>query len=304
MLKVHYLPPDDLRIFGFTQFDQMRFNNVQEVRSTDEADFVVIPLAARSGYMSDADLRRIVSHWGLDPRRVTAYDCSDSDYTYPSTPEAMLVRATTKTWMAAVNPRSIAWPWPVEDWSDVIPIPEGGFKYDVTGHMWVRYPTRAQACASVMKTFGDRADIAAHDRFWGHLESENPAIAVPRRAAMKEGMRNSRISLCPSSRDGDFPYRFFEALSAARVPALFATNQMFPWADRIDYSSFCAIFKQEDAKNAGPLIKEWLSRHTDEQIIEMGKRGRAAWEQWLDRRKFEDLKTVAIQESLQKAGLL
>lgn len=312
MLKAHYLSTDALAELGYRQFDHMRLNNVQEVATPGEADVIVIPLPARAIiqdchkgiHMDDEGLARIVQHFNLDPRRVTAYDCSDWEQTYERTREAMLVRGNTRKWYLDANPRTISWPWPVEDWSEVVPLPEGGFKFDVSFHGWLSHKTRVDACESVKLMFGARADIVTRKEFWGYLERDKPEIAIPMKAAMKASMQASRISLCPQSIPGVFPYRFFEAMSAGRVPALFCTDYVLPWADKIDYESCCAIFRADEAAGAGRLIHEFLSKHSDAELIEMGRRGRAFWDQWLNRTKFEDLKTVAIEESLRKAGLL
>ncbi len=318
MLKVYYLTKADVESCGFRAFDPMRLNNVQEVSTPAEADVVSIPLPVRAitndshvgVHMDNKGLATIIQKFNLDPRRVTAYDCSDWEEVYPAAREAMLIRGNVRTWYLPHNPRTISWPWPVEDWSEVMPIPEGGFKYDVSGHMWISKHWRQLACESVKKAFGARADIVTRpsaedkDAFFGYIERDKPEKAAQLKLAMKDSMRHSRISLCPQSITGVFPYRFFEAMSSGRVPALFCTDMVWPWADKIDYESCAAIFKAEDCENAGPLIKEWLSKHSDEQIIEMGKRGRAYWDQWLNRAKFEDLKTIAIEESLRKAGLL
>jgi len=312
MLKVYYLTAEQLATVGYHKIDPMRFNNVQEVASAEEADLVVIPLPLRDiidgngtgVFLDNEGLARIIKAFNLDERRVTAYDCSDWYEDYELHPNCLFIRCNTKKWYLQKMPRTISWPWPVENWAEVVPLPPGGFKYDVSGHMWMSSHVRQSACDSVKATFGDRADIVTRKEFWGYLEYQKPEEAMAMKAAMKRSMQESRIALCPSSIHGVFPYRFFEALSSGRVPALFCTDHVFPWENKIDYSSCCALFREEDAPNAGRLIKEWLSKHSDEEIIEMGKRGRAYWEQWLDRSKFEDLKTVAVEEALGRDGLL
>lgn len=256
--------------------------------------------------MGPAELKRIIEHFKLDERRVVAYDCSDFTADYTATnPNCIFIRCSAKGWYVRQMPRTISWPWPVENWSDVIALPPGGFKYDVSGHMWLSSATRVSACDSVIKTFGDRADIVTRKEFWGYLERDEPERAELLKKAMKKSMKESRISLCPASIPNVFPYRFFEALSAARVPALFCSDQVFPFADKIKYSKFCLLFEDWEAKDAGPLIKDWLSKHSDEEIVEMGKEGRRAFEMFLNVRDHGDeFMTMAIEEALAKDGLL
>ncbi len=80
---------------------------------------------------------------------------------------------------------------------------------------------------------------------------------------------------------------------------------VFPFADKVDYKSCCLIFEDWESKDAGPLIKEWLSRHTDEQIIEMGKLGRKYYEDWLNvRDRGDELMTYAVEQAFRRDGLI
>lgn len=310
-MRVHHLTIDEIRPFGITKADPMRLDNVEEVPLA-QADAVVIPAPLREvkgpehvGVHLDRNvLKRIVDGLGLDERRVVAFDCSDFEEDYGEwNPNCLFVRCNTKGWMKRRMPRTISWAWPVENYAECIAVPEGGFKYDVGGHMWVTScNVRKYACDSVQATFGPRADVVQYQDFTGYIY-DTPE-GVRRRKEFRRHMKESRVALCPRSIHNVFPYRFFETMSAGRVPVFFCNDYVLPWADRIDYESFCVLRSDEDSVNAGPIIKDWLGAHTDEQIIQMGLRARAAWEQWLNRDNWSALWSIAIEDALRKDGLL
>ncbi len=314
MVKIHSLRPEALRLLGYTQFSELNFKGATMVDTIEEADAVFIPLPTRPVldpsqhgiHMGAPELQEIITKFRLEEKRVITYDCSDFTADYTATnPNCIFIRCSAKGWYVRQMPRTISWPWPVENWADVVPMPEGGFKYDVSGHMWLSSSTRVNAIDSVRETFGARADLVTRKEFWGYLERDDLARAMPMKVAMKKSMQESRVSLCPASIPNVFPYRFFEALSAGRVPALFCSDYVLPFGTKVKYNDFCLMFGEEDSRQAGPLIKEWLSRHTDDEIIAMGLRGREAFQQWLNvRDRGDELMTYAIEEALRYDGLL
>ena len=113
-------------------------------------------------------------------------------------------------------------------------------------------------------------------------------------------MKNSRTLLCPQSTQGVFPYRFYEAISAARIPILFCTGYNLPFQNEIDWDKFTVRFDAEQASNAGPLIKKFLENISDEELIERGKYGRQCWLQWLNRDKQSELIAYVLRQKLEK----
>lgn len=311
-MKIHYLAQDSLRQFGFDQFSPITLKGGEVVDSPDKADVVMIPLPLReithqsheTSHLDRNRLPRIIRHFGLDERRVVAYDCSDWEEDYAATPNCLFIRCNTKGWMKRKMPRTISWPWPVENFGDIAAPPVGGFKYDVSAHMWLSHNVRVHACESVQKILGDRADIVTRKEFYGYIERDDPARAKDLKAAFKESMRVSRLSLCPASIPGVFPYRFFEAMSAGRVPILFGSDYTLPWQDEIDWKSCTFQYEANECVRAGEIIRDLLSWTKDEQLVEMGKRGRQYWDRWLNRDRFPELMYEAVERVMRKDGLL
>ena len=305
-MKSYHLTIQDLHRWKVSTIPSgpLRLDGTVEVATPREADVVVVPLPFReTDNLTPQLLQRIVSDLGIDERRITAFDCSDFNADASRTnPGAMLIRCNLKSWMKQKMPRSIAWPWPVEDFSECIPVPEGGFKYDVSGHMWASSRTRTNACKNVTRTLGRRADIATYTDFTGYIY-DTPE-GVRRRREFRRSMRESRLALCPQSIPEVFPYRFWEAMSAGRVPVLLCDGCQFPWMNKVRYEDFSLIIPEAQAADSGSIIRDWLSKHDDACVTAMGRYARTCWEDWLDSRKWSTLWTVAIEERLRTDGLL
>ncbi len=284
--------------------ESLRFAGPVIETDAERADVIIVPLSLRDGPndLNRNRLRALVQIIGQPQEKFAAFDCSDFEESYPDTPNAMFIRCNLKGWMKQAMPRSIAWPWPVEDFKDIINLPEGGFKYDVSGHMWVSSNVREYACQSVKEHFGDSADIVTRKEFYGYIERDDKPRADQLKAAFKKSMQESRVSLCPRSIACVFPYRFFEAMSAGRVPALFCDNYCLPWEKEIPYKDFAIMAGDQDSPNAGPIIRDWLKGKTDEELVERGKLGRTFFEHYLTRDKWNALFQEAIETQLRREG--
>lgn len=66
---------------------------------------------------------------------------------------------------------------------------------------------------------------------------------------------------------GNYSFRFFEILSAGRIPVLVDTLCALPYQDKIDYSEFCVIVDHQDIKNISTLLKTWHATKTPNEIL-------------------------------------
>lgn len=307
MLRIYRVTAEDLAKTGYhgpldesLRLDQFVLTDPQN------ADVIIVPLSIREGPndLNRHRLRGLVAILGQPAEKFAAFDCSDYEEVYPDTPDSIFIRCNLKGWMRKMMPRSIPWAWPVENFKDIMAIPEGGFKYDVSGHMWLSSNVRQYSCQSVQETFGSRADIVTRSEFYGYIERDDKPRADQLKAAFKRSMQESRVSLCPRSIACVFPYRFFEAMSAGRIPALFCDDYCLPWEAEIPYRDFCIMAGDQDCANAGPIIRDWLSGKSDAEIIERGKVGRQYFERYLNREDWNALFREALENLLRKEGKL
>lgn len=306
MLRVYRVTKEELAQTGYTGplDESLRFAGPVVYTDAANADVIIVPLSLRDGPndLNRNRLRALVQIIGQPQEKFAAFDCSDFEEVYPETPNAMFIRCNLKGWMRDIMPRSIPWAWPVEDFKDLMPLPEGGFKYDVSGHMWLSSNIREYACQSVKATFGATADIVTRKEFYGYIERDDKPRADQLKAAFKKSMQESRVSLCPRSIAEVFPYRFFEAMSAGRIPALFCDRYCLPWEKEIPYKDFCIMAGDQDAANAGPIIRNWLQGKSDAEILERGAYGQKWFQRYLTRDRWTELFQEAIEVQLRREG--
>jgi hypothetical protein len=147
-------------------------------------------------------------------------------------------------------------------------------------------------------------DFYGTNEFYGYIERDRPEDAKVRKELFKSSLKNCLVQLTPCSIWNVFPYRMYEAMSAGRVPMLFCHDYCLPFTDKIDWDKCIVKFDVQQAPDAGPLIQEWLSHHTENEIIEMGRYGRNMWETWLNRDRYPELMTQAVEELFLKEGLI
>lgn len=208
----------------------------------------------------------------------------------------MFIRCDAQTWMLAEDPNIIPIAWPSEDFAECIQVPPGGFDYDVSFHGWLSSDARRQSYQSCMDTSSVKCDVAGYPNFYGYIEQTSEGKR--RRVEYIRSLKQGRMSLCPESLAGVLPYRFFEAMSAARVPVLVGSQYLLPFRDKIPYDDFCLFIEASDARHTAERIAGFLNRFTDSDLIRMGLEARQYWEKYLDRRKWPELFTAAVEEKL------
>lgn len=274
-------------------------DQVEKVSDPDAADFFIVPVPIWDYEYHHVDPRSMVPHLERKPERhcflEIADDIGDHDRLFGSCVWFFCnMNLERKTW----HKNAVPIPWPVADLSECVPLPDGGLKYDVSFQGWVtphhHAKTRVPSVDSCRRIFGERAYLRCIDTFYGYRESTEQGKED--RRTYLESLRASRVSLCGGSIPGVFPYRFWEAMSAGRIPALICDGCVFPFADRIPYKEFCIFIPEAEAGRSGEIIQEWLSGKNDDEIIARGALGRRHWEQWLDSNKWPSTMRVCLEE--------
>jgi hypothetical protein len=285
---------------------------VSETDNPKDADYIICPAALHKIRSKDMTLRvaqnpsevETLKYWKEYESKHVFFDCSDWEVSLGGT-SATLIRCNVRSFMLT-DKNTIPWFWPVDDLKDYMSIPEGGFKYDVSFQGWIcsatRYRgswvpinTRKDAIESCINCFGEKCYYKTFPNFYGDIPKEEQD---KRYISFLKNQQETRIMLAPHNIPGVFPYRFYEAMSAARVPALFCTDYHLPFQNEIDWDKCTLRFDAEQAINAGKLIKDFLSKTSDEQLIEMGKYGREVWEKWLNRDKQPELTAYILKKKL------
>ncbi len=270
----------------------LRLDGIEETSSPEAADVFVVP-GNLSLFKNPRELDRLPYMRSKEDRHVL-FDCSDNEPLFDK--RCIFIRCNTRDWYLKRDPNTISWSWPVENFEEVVEIPSNGFRFDVSHQAWMSSQTRIDASKSCRENADLKCDIAEYNDFTGYIYDKPEGIR--RRAEFRRSMRESRVALCPESIPGVFPYRFFEAMSAGRVPCLVGSGYVLPWSDRIPYSEFCIFVSSQEASSAGVVLREFIRNTPDEKIIEMGRAARRYWERWLDRDKWTSLMAEAVLEKV------
>ena len=277
----------------------MKFPDVEMVEDPFQAE-VLVSLAPLDFLQTNhIEISRLPYFVGYEERHAF-FDVSDGNNTIYDQP-CLFMRANLKTWMKERDVNSVAWPWPVDDFAECVPMPEGGFKYDVSFH-GLRLSQARLLSTSSCEQSGMSTDMMFHPDFTGYYlpRGQEKPEGLHRQREFKRSMHESRVALCPEQILGDIPYRFYEAMSAGRIPVLVGSDYILPFADEIPYSSFCLEISRTDAGDAGAIIREFLKDKDDKEIQFMGGLARTYWRSYLHRDDWPKLMKYAVEKHLRK----
>lgn len=167
--------------------------------------------------------------------------------------------------------------------------------------------TRRQSSNACKNNPELKCDIEQYEDFTGYLHDRATGLWTTegerRRSEFRRSMKESRIALCPESIPGHFPYRFFEAMSAGRMPLLVSSDYVFPFEDLIPYSDFCLFCERDNAGKADQVALNWVRTYGDEETLRRGRLARHYWEKYLDSRLWGKIFTFAVIRKMQELGL-
>lgn len=263
----------------------------EQTTNPKDADVFVYPGALHE--VTPQQWARLPYMQGNESRHV-GFHCSDNEQLYglPS----LFIRCNTREWYFPSDPNTISFPWPVEQFAECIEPPANGFKYDVSFHGWLSSAARVQSSEACKHSGRIKCDIAQYNDFTGYIYYEPEGIR--RRGEFRRSMKESRLALCPESIPGVFPYRFFEAMSAGRIPILVGSGYVYPFAEEIPYNDFVIRVPTDQARKTADYAAEYLASHTDDEIIERGRMARKYWERFLNRDEWVRLMSYAVEKKL------
>lgn len=291
-MRVYTYRPEEVAHLMQTGPIGLRFAGATAVDSPAEADVIASPVPLLD--LPDRAAMERLPHFAQYEDRHVFLDISDCKHTYAGT-RALLIRCDLTQSLRRVDPRSLAWMWPTEDWAqigDTLSLPLGGCPFDATFHGWLSTDTRSNAVKSCTAVLGSRFDSSGYMGFFGH---QTAAEMSRRRSCYATSLRRSRLAICPESDPGVIPYRFFEALAAARPPLLFSTGYVLPWDDEIPWHDIAFLFESRDALRAGEIVAHILRTYSDAELQARGRLGREWWQQRIAGTEWDRLFTLAVE---------
>lgn len=113
----------------------------------------------------------------------------------------------------------------------------------------------------------------------GHMRTIQGAVADNRREFV-ENLLDSDYALCVKG-DANYSVRFYEALSLGRIPLFLDTACVLPLEDIINYRDFCVFADWRDTDRIGDILADFHAKLSPEQFINMQKKARDAYAQYL-----------------------
>lgn len=264
----------------------------------DEADFLIVPWPIYDYEYHNVNARLHVRHLERREHKHVWLEIADC-YTNHTTlvGNGVFCLCNLNTARLSQHPNAMPIAWPVDDLEAYAAVPADGFAFDVVFQGWESCPTRTSSAISCQVS-GLRAHVQLYSEFYGYYEQEDRGRE--RRASFLQTLQQSMVGLAPRSIPGVFPYRFWEAMSAARIPALVCDDYVLPLADRIPYNEFCIFISEADAGRAGQIIGDWLSARPVDEVIERGKMARECWSKWLDTRRWATVIRHLLEERVSR----
>lgn len=309
MLRQFIYEPKDAGLTAWPS-GELRLEGFEITTNPKAADVFVCPGNIRifegvpgTGQLDIHRLRRLPHFVGNESRHAF-FDVSDNFKKAVKLP-ILFIRCDVRNWMLPDDPNTIQMAWPVEDYEECMPISEGGFKYDVSFQGWDSTQTRIDSAESCLAHPKLKCDIARYPDFTGYLWKDGAWTeeGLRRRKEFRRSMTESRVSLCGESIPGVMPYRFYEAMSAGRVPFLISSNYVLPFADEIPYNQFVLKAEAKDAPRAGEILADFLHKWSDGDLKLMGQMAREYWVKYLDSRQWPRIMAYGVTKQLQRMGV-
>ncbi len=258
------------------------------VATPTEADFIVLPfelgkLVNAVGIQLTAQYLRTLPFFATHAEKHVYFLRHDDSR--PLGVPGVIFRVGTNRFHR--DPLTVALPYQTDDFGALADADFAALPYDTAfvGYIGLT-DLRPMMAASVRAESSLAAKIVLRDIFFGHVgRHQTPEMQAAYRAEYRQSLADARTVLCPRG-EGEGSIRFFEAMSAGRVPILLADEHELPFADQIDYDAFTLRIPQADAEHTGEILAAWLANHPPEKLQQMGKMARQAWEQYITPAKF------------------
>lgn len=100
-----------------------------------------------------------------------------------------------------------------------------------------------------------------------------------------ESIFNSDYVLCARGA-GNYSYRFYETLSAGRIPIFVNTDCVLPLDDIIDWKKYCVWIEEDELEKIDELLLEFHDSLSEDDFIELQIKIRNLWLEWIQDKAF------------------
>ncbi len=126
-------------------------------------------------------------------------------------------------------------------------------------------------------------DLVVHRHFGGGFLRfrQDKARVEQTRQAFERNLAAADYTLCARGA-GNFSVRFYETLSAGRVPLLIDTDCVLPFEEEIDWRAHLVWVDAADVRRCGQVLAEFHARLSPTALQGLQEANRRLWESWLE----------------------
>lgn len=124
-----------------------------------------------------------------------------------------------------------------------------------------------------------RTNFVIRTSYSGHRSTIGMDPEVARRE-YRENLLDCDLALCVKG-DGNFSYRFYEALSMGRVPLLVDTDCVLPMENAIAYDDYILRIPLKDLTRLSEMVDRWWKEVSPDKFLAMQKKARETYEKCL-----------------------
>lgn len=271
------------------RFNWCEFPGFDVTEKPEEADVFVV--RQRLSQLTDEQLLALPHRTPQNIGHHVFFDLADNFYLYPIE-GAIQFRGCADMEMVAAQPSIIPIAWPTEDFGHLT---DFDWEYDVVfqGQHNVLADRAMDSCVNV----GLKCNFVPLEEFWPHIRNKDHDRGMKLWDSFRENIRTGRLSLCPRTLErGVIRYRLYEAMSMKRVSVFICDTCIGPFPDRIDWDMCIIKIWENQVDDTGPIIRDWLAKYSEQELIARGNYAREAWETYLDRRQYGKVIAEKVKE--------
>lgn len=123
----------------------------------------------------------------------------------------------------------------------------------------------------------------AQQHFSGTIAGQRRRDAADAQEVWRRFVANlldSDYSLCVRGA-GNFSYRFYECLSAGRIPLFINTRCVLPFENQIPWREHCVWVEESEIPRIGEKLIEFHNSLSDAEFVQLQHANRQLWQEWL-----------------------
>jgi hypothetical protein len=254
------------------RLENLRFNSdsMSYVKEIAACDFVVLPFKCE---YRDARFKEALREARAARKKILAFSIDDKSDTPPlRSSEGYIFR--TSILRSKQRKNEIAMPCWSKDEHDGSVIEASGMVASV-GFCGLPHCGRAEVLNHLDKEETLRCDFIVRQKFGGLELAEGDS-----RCEFLTNIKRNLFTLCMRG-NGNFSYRLYETLSMARIPIIVDTDVALPFRETVSWENHAVLVPQSKVAKVGEIVAEWFAARSAEQLVDIQRRNRLFYEQYL-----------------------